>query len=192
MASHGHLREFDLIHSDWKSYMKHAKQYFTTNNVTDNTKQRAILLSACGVATYRLLKDILHPQLSSGKYFVQDNCWQNDKAPASNPVWDCSMMPLPIPMPFTRWIGEHIHHVAKAPHWTLQRRCCMTVWCVALKMVSVNNTYWWRRRPLSPQAIYYNRSKPPRQRLAVDHQAATGAVCLHTLKLTQETVSSQG
>ena len=62
MAKHGHLGEFDIARGDWKSYVERAKQYFTANDVTGEAKQRAILLSACGDATYRRIKDVLHPQ----------------------------------------------------------------------------------------------------------------------------------
>ena len=53
MAKHGHLGEFDIARGDWKSYVERAKQYFAANDVTGEAKQRAILLSACGDATYR-------------------------------------------------------------------------------------------------------------------------------------------
>ena len=62
MAKHGHLGEFEIVRGDWKSYVERAKQYFTANDVTREAKQRAILLSACGDATYRRIKDVLHPQ----------------------------------------------------------------------------------------------------------------------------------
>ena len=48
----GDLGELDLNHGDWKLYVEHAKQYFVANDVTSNGKQRAVLLSACGDATY--------------------------------------------------------------------------------------------------------------------------------------------
>ena len=61
MAKHGSLGEFSLAHGDWKSYIERTKQYFAANDVTDEDKQRAILLSACGDATYRRIKDVLSP-----------------------------------------------------------------------------------------------------------------------------------
>ena len=62
MAKHGTLGEFDLAKGDWKSYVERAKLYFTANDVSDNNKQRAVFLSACGDATYRRIKDVLTPQ----------------------------------------------------------------------------------------------------------------------------------
>ena len=62
MAKHGSLGEFDHTKGDWKSYVERAKQYFLANDITDEDKQRAILLSCCGDATYRTIKDVMSPQ----------------------------------------------------------------------------------------------------------------------------------
>ena len=62
MAKHGSLGEFDHAKGDWKSYVERAKQYFLANDITDEDKQRAILLSCCGDATYRTIKDVMSPQ----------------------------------------------------------------------------------------------------------------------------------
>ena len=50
---HGTLGPFDLVSRDWKSYTEQAKLYFTANDVTDGSKQKAILLSSGGDVTYR-------------------------------------------------------------------------------------------------------------------------------------------
>ena len=60
-AKHGSLGEFDLTKGDWKSYIERAKQYFAANDIADGGKQRAILLSSCGDASYRTIKDVLSP-----------------------------------------------------------------------------------------------------------------------------------
>ena len=56
-AKHGSLGKFDLTKGDWKSYIEQAKQYFAANDITDGGKQRAILLSSCGDASYHLPHD---------------------------------------------------------------------------------------------------------------------------------------
>ena len=61
MAKHGSLGEFDLVNGDWKSYIERAQQYLTANDITDAGKKRAVLLSSCGDATYRRIKDVLSP-----------------------------------------------------------------------------------------------------------------------------------
>ena len=58
-TTHGHLGEFDSTQEEWEMYIKCLEQYFTANNVQDAGKQRAILLSCCGVSTYHLIKNLL-------------------------------------------------------------------------------------------------------------------------------------
>ena len=60
--SHGTLGEFVASKEDWKSYTERLLQYFTANDIVDAGKRRAILLSSCGAATYRLIKDVIAPQ----------------------------------------------------------------------------------------------------------------------------------
>ena len=62
MAAHGSLGEFVLSTGDWKSYVERAKLYFTANDIIDASKRRAVLLSSCGDATYRRIKDVLSPR----------------------------------------------------------------------------------------------------------------------------------
>jgi len=37
-------------------------QYFKANDITDTSKQRAVLISSCGAKTYCLMKDVLTPR----------------------------------------------------------------------------------------------------------------------------------
>ena len=48
---------FDQSKEDWRSYTERLKHSFVANEVIDN-KKCSILLSACGPATYRLLKSL--------------------------------------------------------------------------------------------------------------------------------------
>ena len=41
--------------------MERLEQYFLANEIKDETKMRAILLSVCGSKMYGLLRDILQP-----------------------------------------------------------------------------------------------------------------------------------
>ena len=43
MAAHGTLGEFDLSTGNCKLYVERAKQYFTANDITDASKQRAVM-----------------------------------------------------------------------------------------------------------------------------------------------------
>ena len=40
-------------------YMDRIKHYFVANNVADGDKKRSILLSACGPATYKVIRNLV-------------------------------------------------------------------------------------------------------------------------------------
>ena len=61
MATHGTLGEFDQQIGDWKSYIERLEQYFVANDVGEDSKKRAILISCVGDRTYRTIKDVLSP-----------------------------------------------------------------------------------------------------------------------------------
>ena len=69
-AIHGTIGEFNSNQEDWASYTERLQQYFTANDVAEE-KQKAILLSACGVATYRLIKNLTAPVNPAEKSFAQ-------------------------------------------------------------------------------------------------------------------------
>ncbi len=62
MATHGRLSDFDSALEDWESYVECLDMYFTANDVEASEKRRAILLSAYGAPTYRLIKNLLAPK----------------------------------------------------------------------------------------------------------------------------------
>ena len=61
MATHSHLREFNPAVEDWISYAERLEFHFAANEVKEADKQRAILFSVCGAATYKLIKNLLAP-----------------------------------------------------------------------------------------------------------------------------------
>ena len=69
-AIHGTIGEFNSTQEDWTSYIERLQQYFTANDVAE-AKQRAILLSACGIATYHLIKNLTAPENPATKTFAQ-------------------------------------------------------------------------------------------------------------------------
>jgi len=71
MARHGVLSEFDNAKEEWQSYVERMEQYFSTNDVTAAGKKRAILLSACGPATYQLIRNLVSPAATTDKSFAQ-------------------------------------------------------------------------------------------------------------------------
>ena len=70
-TNHGTIGEFNSTQEDWTSYTERLQQYFAANDVEDEDKQKAILLSACGIATYRLIKNLMAPVNPAEKTFAQ-------------------------------------------------------------------------------------------------------------------------
>ena len=58
MSTHSTVTAFDQSREGWRSYAERLKHYFVANEVVDNDKNHSILLSACGPATYRLLRSL--------------------------------------------------------------------------------------------------------------------------------------
>ena len=69
MASVGCLPEFSGSAAEWEVFTEQLLFYFTANGITDKDKQRAILLSACGITTYKLLKTLVAPAELTSKSF---------------------------------------------------------------------------------------------------------------------------
>ena len=61
MAVHGALVAFNPQEEDWSEYSERLTFYFTANGITTDAKKRAILLSCCGPATFRLLRSLVLP-----------------------------------------------------------------------------------------------------------------------------------
>ena len=59
MAVHGAVAAFDPSKEDFSSYAERLDHYFIANDVKDEAKQRSILLSVCGPATYKLIRSLV-------------------------------------------------------------------------------------------------------------------------------------
>ena len=61
--NHGVIGSFDSSQEDWLSYIARVQNYFVANDIAEDkaAKRRAILLSVCGVSTYRLIKSLAAP-----------------------------------------------------------------------------------------------------------------------------------
>ena len=55
--------------SDWDIFAEQLTFYFITNGIDSADKKRAILLSACWITTYTLLKAVVAPAEPSTKSF---------------------------------------------------------------------------------------------------------------------------
>ena len=61
MAVHGALAAFNPQEEDWSEYSERLTFYLTANGITTDAKKRAVLLSRCGPATFRLLRNLVLP-----------------------------------------------------------------------------------------------------------------------------------
>ena len=71
MAVHGSLAPFNPEEKDWVEYTDRLSYYFTANGITDNARKRAILISCCGPATFRLIKTLAFPDQLNDFTFAQ-------------------------------------------------------------------------------------------------------------------------
>ena len=62
MATHGTIAAFSSLQETRTVYAKHLEQYFAANKIENADQQRAIFLSVCGPATYRLIQNLVSPK----------------------------------------------------------------------------------------------------------------------------------
>ena len=62
MAAHGKLEQFHVGQEDWETYEERLQQYFVANDIVEAEKQRAILLSARGQSTYKVIRNLVAPK----------------------------------------------------------------------------------------------------------------------------------
>ena len=57
-SNFGKLCDYDSNKEDRQSFVERLELFFTANDVADVQKKRAILLTSCGIETYRLFKGL--------------------------------------------------------------------------------------------------------------------------------------
>ena len=62
MAYLGTISEFSSNQETWTTYVERLVQYLEANKIEDADQQRAVLLSVCGAATYRLIRNLVSPK----------------------------------------------------------------------------------------------------------------------------------
>uniref|UniRef100_A0A1A8BW73 Zgc:165409 n=1 Tax=Nothobranchius kadleci TaxID=1051664 RepID=A0A1A8BW73_NOTKA len=71
MATIGTLVAFDPKSQTWDEYTEILEQFFAANEIDDGEKQRAILISVVGAATYSLMRNLLSPAKPKDKTFQE-------------------------------------------------------------------------------------------------------------------------
>ncbi|XP_038139940.1 uncharacterized protein K02A2.6-like [Cyprinodon tularosa] len=67
----GNLSAFDSKEQTWEEYCEILDQFFVANDIDDGDKQRAILISVVGPATYKLIRNLVSPDKPSTKTYNQ-------------------------------------------------------------------------------------------------------------------------
>ena len=62
MAAHTGIGVFSGESIEWEDYVERLENYFAVYNIKTEAKKRAVLLSECGVTTYKLIKSLIAPQ----------------------------------------------------------------------------------------------------------------------------------
>ena len=68
-SNYGKLSEYNNNKEDWQSYVECLELYFTANEIADEEKKKAILLTSCGIECYRLFKGLTTPRKTIEKTF---------------------------------------------------------------------------------------------------------------------------
>ena len=71
MTTFGSIGEFDISLEDWSSYAECLEHNMSANDVIDIGKKRFILLSTCGAATYKLIRNLTSPELPVSKTYKE-------------------------------------------------------------------------------------------------------------------------
>ncbi|XP_043985912.1 uncharacterized protein LOC122838928 [Gambusia affinis] len=67
----GTLSAFDAKEQTWEEYCEILEQFFEANGIDDGDKQRAVLISVVGPATYKLMRNLVSPDKPSSKTYSQ-------------------------------------------------------------------------------------------------------------------------
>ena len=65
-ATHSTLSVFNSSTANWCSYIDQLNYYFITNEITTDKKKVAILLSACGQATFKTISNLVDAGIFKG------------------------------------------------------------------------------------------------------------------------------
>ena len=65
----GKVSEFNPNEDDWNTYIEQLDFFFEGNRISDQSQRKAILLSSCGITTYKLFKGLTAPLKPGEKSF---------------------------------------------------------------------------------------------------------------------------
>ena len=71
MATYENEGEFHDGAEEWTAYTERLEHYFTANDINDMEKKCAMLLSICGLTTYRLIRSLVSPKKATDYTFTK-------------------------------------------------------------------------------------------------------------------------
>ena len=66
MAAVRAIGEFEPEQEQWTQYSERLGHYFTANGITDEEKNKAVLLTVIGRVMYKLLRNLIAPETVDG------------------------------------------------------------------------------------------------------------------------------
>ena len=69
MTTLGKIDKFIPATGDWTQYIERMNQFFIANEISEEPRKKAILLSQCGAGTYGLLRNLVAPAKPSDKSY---------------------------------------------------------------------------------------------------------------------------
>eukprot|EP00731_Ephydatia_muelleri_P003073 Em0001g3073a len=71
IGSVGTVEPFNRDTDNWTYYCERLEQYFVANGISDDAKQRAVLLTGCGGDTYQLIRSLVFPAKPTERTFSE-------------------------------------------------------------------------------------------------------------------------
>ena len=69
MSQYGKVDEYEREREDWVSYIERIMLFFEANEIEEDSKKKAILLSSVGAGTYKVIKSLAMPNKPAEKTF---------------------------------------------------------------------------------------------------------------------------
>lgn len=67
----GNVGQFNSKTSSWQEYVEVLEHFLSLNNITEEDRKRALLLTSCGPETYHVIRGLVQPARPSDKTFEQ-------------------------------------------------------------------------------------------------------------------------
>ena len=85
MAAFGNIEAYDATSEQWSHYIERLEFFFIANDIENDDKKKAVMLSVCGAETYKLFRSLCAPGNPTGKTYPQlKNLMKQHLSPTPN------------------------------------------------------------------------------------------------------------